>query len=53
MKVGAELTKAGSRPTQQQRLDAAVLRDARDFASLQEEWDELYESCPSATPFQS
>jgi hypothetical protein len=45
-------TKAGSRPTGR-RLDTAVLREARDFASLRAEWDELYESCPRATPFQS
>ena len=30
-----------------------MLRETRGFASLQEEWDELYQSCPSATPFQS
>ncbi|MDQ3692424.1 MAG: GNAT family N-acetyltransferase [Chloroflexota bacterium] len=48
-----ELTTAASRPIQQQRLDAAVLRTTTDFASLQAEWDELYENCPRATPFQS
>ena len=53
MKAEEELTKAASRPTQQQRLDAAVLRNTADFASLHAEWDELYESCPRATPFQS
>ena len=37
----------------QQRLDTAVLTDARDFAALEEEWAQLYEDCPSATPFQS
>jgi CelD/BcsL family acetyltransferase involved in cellulose biosynthesis len=37
----------------QQHLDTAVLRDTKEFASLHEEWDELYERCPSATPFQS
>jgi hypothetical protein len=30
-----------------------VLRDTADFASLEGEWDDLYQSCPSATPFQS
>lgn len=40
------------RPTEQ-RLDTAVLQDARDFAALEGEWAELYEHCPSATPFQS
>jgi hypothetical protein len=53
MKADDERTKAASRPTQQQRLDAAVLRTTTDFASLQAEWDELYERCPRATPFQS
>jgi CelD/BcsL family acetyltransferase involved in cellulose biosynthesis len=37
----------------QQRLDADVLRNAEEFASLEEEWEQLYENCPSATPFQS
>ncbi len=41
-----------TRPTER-RLDTAVLRDAEDFAALEEEWAELYERCPSATPFQS
>jgi CelD/BcsL family acetyltransferase involved in cellulose biosynthesis len=47
---------AASHPTKQQQqwpLRTAVLRDTRDFTSLQGEWDELYESCPRATPFQS
>jgi Acetyltransferase (GNAT) domain len=35
------------------RLATAVLSSAGDFASLKEEWNELYECCPSATPFQS
>jgi CelD/BcsL family acetyltransferase involved in cellulose biosynthesis len=43
---------ARPRPAQQ-RLDTAVLTDAGDFATLEEEWAELYENCPSATPFQS
>ena len=47
-----EPIEAKPRPTQQ-RLDTAVLTDARDFAALEEEWAELYEACPSATPFQS
>jgi hypothetical protein len=46
-------TKVASRPTRRQRLEAAVLRSTTEFASLEEEWDGLYESCPSATPFQS
>ena len=36
-----------------QPLKAEVLRDTTGFASLREEWDALYGSCPSATPFQS
>jgi hypothetical protein len=42
-----------SKGQKHQQLHTAVLRYTRDFASLQAEWDELYESCPSATPFQS
>ena len=34
-------------------LDTTVLTEAKDFISLEGEWDELYESCPRATPFQS
>jgi CelD/BcsL family acetyltransferase involved in cellulose biosynthesis len=44
---------ARSHPTQHRRLDAAVLRDDEGFAALEGEWAELYERCPSATPFQS
>jgi hypothetical protein len=29
------------------------VQDTTEFASFREEWDELYQSCPSATPFQS
>jgi CelD/BcsL family acetyltransferase involved in cellulose biosynthesis len=39
-------------PTQR-RLQATVLTEERDFAALEEEWEDLYEHCPSATPFQS
>jgi hypothetical protein len=47
-------TKLASRPlAHQQRLHSAVLRDTKDFASLKEEWDDLYKNCPSATPFSS
>lgn len=53
MKAEEEPTTAAPRPIQQQRLDAAVLRNTTDFASLHPEWDELYQSCPRATPFQS
>lgn len=35
------------------RLDTAVIRDARGFAALEEEWDDLYHHSPRATPFQS
>jgi CelD/BcsL family acetyltransferase involved in cellulose biosynthesis len=45
--------KARYQPAKQQ-LDTMVLRDAGKFASLEEEWAELYEEhCSSATPFQS
>jgi hypothetical protein len=54
MKTQREPTKTASRPLEgRQALHSAVLRDTKDFASLQEEWDELYRSCPSATPFSS
>jgi CelD/BcsL family acetyltransferase involved in cellulose biosynthesis len=53
MKAQVGSTRAASRPIGQQRLHSAVLRDTNDFASLQQEWDELYESCPRATPFSS
>jgi CelD/BcsL family acetyltransferase involved in cellulose biosynthesis len=52
MKAQGEHAKAKPRPTGQ-RLDTAVLRDATDFASLEEEWDDLYDDSPLATPFQS
>jgi CelD/BcsL family acetyltransferase involved in cellulose biosynthesis len=35
------------------RLDVAVIRDTQAFAALEEEWDDLYLSCPRATPNQS
>src|SRR5918997_2011286 len=35
------------------RLDAAVLEDPRDFAALEEEWEDLYHDSKQATPFQS
>src|SRR5215211_4495175 len=34
-------------------LEVAVIRDPQAFAALEEEWDDLYHNCPSATPFQS
>jgi CelD/BcsL family acetyltransferase involved in cellulose biosynthesis len=51
-------TQAASRPPsahqkQRRRLRAAVVRDTEGYASLREEWDGLYRSCPSATPFSS
>jgi Acetyltransferase (GNAT) domain len=48
-----EPAEATSRPTGERRLHSAILRDAGDFRSLREEWDGLYRSCPSATPFSS
>src|SRR5829696_779491 len=53
MEVGADRVEAASSPTERPPLHTAVLRDTADFASLQAEWDELYQSCPRATPFQS
>jgi CelD/BcsL family acetyltransferase involved in cellulose biosynthesis len=35
------------------RLDTAVLEDPRDFAALEEEWEDLYHDSKHATPFQS
>src|SRR5918994_214751 len=52
MEAHQESTKAASRPTRQrQQLHSAVVQDTTEFASFREEWDELYQSCPSATPF--
>lgn len=36
-----------------QSLVTAILRDTREFAALEEEWDELYRHSPRVTPFQS
>jgi CelD/BcsL family acetyltransferase involved in cellulose biosynthesis len=33
--------------------DVAVLENARDFAALKEEWEDLYQNFPLATPYQS
>ena len=33
--------------------EIVVLEDSKAFAALEEEWEELYRHCPSATPFQS
>ena len=52
MKARGGSRTAGPHPTRRQ-LETIVLRDTRDFVSLEEEWDELYESSPQATPFQS
>ena len=35
------------------RLEVAVLKDARGFASLEEEWSDLYRNCGRSAPFQS
>src|SRR4051794_33723071 len=40
-----------SRPAE--GLAAAVVEDEREFAALEEEWEELYWEDPLATPFQS
>ena len=34
-------------------LDVAILESTADFAALENDWDELYQSAPLATPFQS
>src|SRR5215211_516254 len=44
--------KANSRPIARS-LEIEVLTEAKDFVALEAEWDDLYESCPSATPFSS
>jgi hypothetical protein len=53
MKARREPTETASRPPGQRRLRSAMLRETAQFAALQKEWDELYRSCPSATPFSS
>src|SRR5919112_1232136 len=44
-------TKSKSRHTKLPQV--AVLKDNQDFAALDEEWTDLYDSSPLATPFQS
>src|SRR5215213_986142 len=44
-------TKSASRHTK--LPEVAVLEDDREFATLEEEWTDLYDSSPLATPFQS
>src|SRR3712207_1429523 len=34
-------------------LEVAVIRDSQAFAALEEEWEDLYQDSPQATPFQS
>jgi CelD/BcsL family acetyltransferase involved in cellulose biosynthesis len=34
-------------------LGVSVLENTREFAALEEEWEELYRHCAAATPFQS
>jgi CelD/BcsL family acetyltransferase involved in cellulose biosynthesis len=41
------------KPLSDATLATAVLDDARDFAALEEEWEDLYHNSPLATPFQS
>jgi CelD/BcsL family acetyltransferase involved in cellulose biosynthesis len=41
------------KPRSAQLPDIAVLKDGRDFAALEEEWEDLCENSPLATPFQS
>jgi hypothetical protein len=52
MKAPSEYKKASSHPTARS-LDIKVLTEISDFVALEGEWDELYENCPQATPFQS
>jgi hypothetical protein len=53
VKTRHEPVNAAAHPIQGRQLRAAVLRDTKDFVSLREEWDDLYNSCLSATPFSS
>src|SRR4028119_1048613 len=53
MKAQREPLKAAAHPIQGRQLHAAVLRNTKDFASLKQEWDDLYKSCPSGTPLPS
>jgi hypothetical protein len=53
VKAQEEHTREALSRTQRRSLVTTILRDTSGFASLQAEWDDLYESCPSATPFQS
>jgi len=34
-------------------LNVTILEEIKEFAALEEQWEELYRSCPAATPFQS
>src|SRR5215211_6794738 len=36
-----------------QLLEVAVVKDGRAFMALEEEWEDLYQNSPHATPFQS
>jgi CelD/BcsL family acetyltransferase involved in cellulose biosynthesis len=50
----AKLDESASCPDwRRKRLDHTVVRETGGFASLREEWDDLYRNCPSATPFSS
>jgi len=41
------------KPHLAQLLDSAILVKDEDFAALEEEWEDLYQNSPRATPFQS
>lgn len=41
------------KPRPAQLLDAAILHNEGDFAALEEDWEDLYQNSPRATPFQS
>ena len=34
-------------------LEISVIDDPREFAAMEEEWDDLYRGAPLSTPFQS
>ncbi|MDN5698484.1 MAG: hypothetical protein L0G70_11000, partial [Rubrobacter sp.] len=35
------------------KAEFAIVSSTAEFAALEEQWDELYDDCPRATPFQS
>ena len=43
-----KVTNASTKPS-----DIAILKEAQEFAALEEEWEDLYHDSARATPFQS